>query len=185
MELIQVGERAGVRLDAVSSTSITIGRSTDCDVVISDETVSRRHAVIQRRGSQWQIRDAGSRNGVLVNGLRISTATTLQAGDGVSLGGTHLRIALDHAQSAPALVTQRAPGLPATPAGLSPREVELIRHLAGGLTDLEISERMTISIRTVRSHLDRIRDKTGARRRPDLTRLALELGLLATPGNGP
>ncbi|MCH9815868.1 MAG: LuxR C-terminal-related transcriptional regulator [Actinomycetia bacterium] len=128
------------------------------------------------------MRDAGSQNGVRVNGLRISSATTLQPGDGVALGGTHLRIARDGGDSVPALVTQRAPVAPTAPAALTPRERELVRHLAAGLTDLEISERMTISIRTVRSHLDRIRDKTGARRRPDLTRLALDLGLLTAPG---
>jgi hypothetical protein len=37
---------------------------------------------------------------------------------------------------------------------------------------------MYISVRTVASHLDRIRDKTGCRRRADLTRLALEEGLV-------
>jgi DNA-binding CsgD family transcriptional regulator len=56
---------------------------------------------------------------------------------------------------------------------LSPRERELLGLLAEGLTDKEISERLFISIRTVRSHLDRIRDKTGCRRRAELTRLAL------------
>jgi DNA-binding CsgD family transcriptional regulator len=45
--------------------------------------------------------------------------------------------------------------------------------VAEGLTDGQIAEKMFISIRTVRSHLDRIRDKTGARRRAELTRLAL------------
>jgi len=37
----------------------------------------------------------------------------------------------------------------------------------------EIAAQLFISIRTVTSHLDRIRDKTGCRRRADLTRLAL------------
>jgi DNA-binding CsgD family transcriptional regulator len=38
---------------------------------------------------------------------------------------------------------------------------------------------MGISVRTVRSYLDRIRDKVGARRRADMTRVAIELGILA------
>ena len=42
----------------------------------------------------------------------------------------------------------------------------------------QIAAQLYISIRTVRSHLDRIRDKTGARRRADLTRLALSAGLV-------
>jgi predicted ATPase/DNA-binding CsgD family transcriptional regulator len=58
---------------------------------------------------------------------------------------------------------------------LSARERELLALVAEGLTNAQIAERLFISIKTVQSHLDRIRDKTGARRRPELTRLALEL----------
>jgi DNA-binding CsgD family transcriptional regulator len=60
---------------------------------------------------------------------------------------------------------------------LSPREQELVGLVAAGLTDAQIADELFISIRTVRSHLDRIRTKTGARRRADLTRLAASLGL--------
>jgi DNA-binding CsgD family transcriptional regulator len=61
------------------------------------------------------------------------------------------------------------------PAGfkLSRRERELLDLVAEGLTDNQISEKLFISVRTVRSHLDRIRDKTGYRRRAELTRLAI------------
>lgn len=58
---------------------------------------------------------------------------------------------------------------------LSPREQEVIEHLASGCTDREIGDRLGISMRTVQSHLDRIREKTGRRRRAELTRLAIEL----------
>ena len=47
------------------------------------------------------------------------------------------------------------------------------------MTDKEIAAALVISLATVRSHLDRIRDKTGRRRRPELSRLADELGLSA------
>jgi non-specific serine/threonine protein kinase len=74
-----------------------------------------------------------------------------------------------------------APGPPqAPPAGLdklSARERELVILVARGRTDAQIAAELYISVRTVRSHLDRIRDKTGARRRADLTRLALQAGL--------
>ncbi len=65
---------------------------------------------------------------------------------------------------------------PAEAAGLTPREKELITMVAKGRTDAQIAEELFISIRTVRSHLDRIRDKSGSRRRADLTRLALRAG---------
>jgi len=61
-------------------------------------------------------------------------------------------------------------------AGLSAREREVLSLLAGGETDQEIAQMLCISIRTVRSHLDRIRAKTGRRRRAELTRLAVESG---------
>jgi DNA-binding CsgD family transcriptional regulator len=47
-----------------------------------------------------------------------------------------------------------------------------------GDTDAQIAAQLYISVRTVSSHLDRIRDKTGCRRRADLTRLALSAGLV-------
>ena len=67
-----------------------------------------------------------------------------------------------------------APGLE----GLSPRERELVTLVARGHTDTQIASQLSISVRTVSSHLDRIRDKTGCRRRVDLTRLALSAGLV-------
>jgi DNA-binding CsgD family transcriptional regulator len=67
-----------------------------------------------------------------------------------------------------------APG----PGKLSARERELVILVAQGRTDAQIAAQLFISIRTVRSHLDRIRDKTGCRRRADLTRLALSAGLI-------
>jgi FixJ family two-component response regulator len=50
--------------------------------------------------------------------------------------------------------------------------------VAQGRTDAQIATELSVSIGTVRSHLDSIRDKTGCRRRADLTRLALSEGLV-------
>jgi non-specific serine/threonine protein kinase len=60
---------------------------------------------------------------------------------------------------------------------LSARERELVALVARGQTDVEIARKLSISASTVRTHLERIRDKTGYRRRADLTRLALSEGL--------
>jgi DNA-binding NarL/FixJ family response regulator len=67
-----------------------------------------------------------------------------------------------------------APG----PEALSSRERELVTLVARGRTDAQIAAQLHITVRTVSSHLDRIRDKTGCRRRADLTRLALSTGLV-------
>jgi predicted ATPase/class 3 adenylate cyclase/DNA-binding CsgD family transcriptional regulator len=61
---------------------------------------------------------------------------------------------------------------------LSARERELVTLIAQGRTNAQIAAQLYISVRTVGSHLDRIRDKTGCRRRADLTRLALTEGLV-------
>jgi predicted ATPase/DNA-binding CsgD family transcriptional regulator len=60
---------------------------------------------------------------------------------------------------------------------LSARERELVTLVARGRTDAQIAAELYISVSTVRTHLDRIRDKTGCRRRADLTRLALQAEL--------
>jgi non-specific serine/threonine protein kinase len=60
---------------------------------------------------------------------------------------------------------------------LSQREREILGLVAGGATDAQIAEGLFVSVNTVRSHLERIRDKTGARRRAELARHALEVGI--------
>jgi non-specific serine/threonine protein kinase len=67
-----------------------------------------------------------------------------------------------------------APG----PGKFSARERELITLVAQGQTDAQIAAKLFISVSTVRTHLDRIRDKSGCRRRADLTRLALAEGII-------
>ena len=79
------------------------------------------------------------------------------------------------------LLTDRGPPQPAAtpePVKLSARERELVTLVAQGRTNAQIAAQLYISVRTVGSHLDRIRDKTGCRRRVDLTRLALSEGLV-------
>jgi DNA-binding CsgD family transcriptional regulator len=70
------------------------------------------------------------------------------------------------------------PAISPGPEALSARERQLVALVAQGRTDAEIAEQLVISVSTVRTHLDRIRDKSGCRRRADLTRLALQEGII-------
>jgi hypothetical protein len=63
-----------------------IGRSRDCDVVLSDQNVSRRHAEVRPSGGKWIVKDLGSTNGVKVNGRRINGPQSLKPGDTIELG---------------------------------------------------------------------------------------------------
>lgn len=61
---------------------------------------------------------------------------------------------------------------------LTDREREVLILVAAGETDQDIADQLRLSVRTVRSYLERVREKTGQRRRPDLTRYAIAEGLL-------
>lgn len=67
---------------------------------------------------------------------------------------------------------------------LTRREQDVLRHVAEGGTDQEVAAALRITISTVRSYLDRIRAKTGRRRRADLTRLALAEGIVEPQAAG-
>jgi DNA-binding CsgD family transcriptional regulator len=60
---------------------------------------------------------------------------------------------------------------------LSAREVEVLRLVCAGERDQQIAEALFISVKTVHSHLDRVRDKTGCRRRAELIRYAMDHGV--------
>src|SRR5258708_6914664 len=72
--------------------------------------------------------------------------------------------------TAPATVTTP----PTYPAGLTAREVEVLRLLAGGMTDLQIAEKLVLSPRTVHAHISSIYSKLGITSRSAATRYAIE-----------
>jgi hypothetical protein len=67
-----------------------VGRSRDCDVVLEDTGVSRRHAELRPGAEGWSVSDLGSTNGVRVNGRDVHGAHPLQAGDRIELGSTEV-----------------------------------------------------------------------------------------------
>lgn len=167
---------------------LRIGRARDNDIVLDDAKVSRYHAELVVRGDgPSEIRDCGSVNGILVDGRRTERAA-VNVGTLVEIGNSTLRVVPGDAGATLELVARgvteqptdpQAGALPpgSTTSPVTPRERELLALVAGGATDRQIADELFISIATVRSHLDRIQDKTGRRRRADLTRLALEIGL--------
>jgi len=79
---------------------LIVGRSPQCDCMLSDETVSRQHAAIRWTGSSWLIRDLGSLNGTRVNGSRVLHQMEVVPGDRISFGEARYRCALTHRHSA-------------------------------------------------------------------------------------
>ncbi len=158
----------------LKSDVVRIGRDPSNDLVlIGDAKVSRSHAELALRDGQWQLIDLGSSNGTKVNGRR-TEKHPLRDGDRILIGTSELvYLAGDDPNATEAGTQGSAAGI-----DVSQREREVLALVAGGFTDKEIGEQLFISASTVRSHLDRIGDKTGLRRRAELTRLALDLGLV-------
>jgi hypothetical protein len=77
----------------IGAHPLSIGRSSECDIVVNDANVSRRHAEIWLTGEGVAIRDLQSTNGTLVNGHRI-TAVSLSPKDEVEIGTQTMRIEL-------------------------------------------------------------------------------------------
>ena len=70
---------------AVDGDRMAIGRRPDSAVFLDDVTVSRDHALLVRRGSEWYIDDCGSLNGTYVNRERIDSQR-LADGDELQVG---------------------------------------------------------------------------------------------------
>jgi len=80
---------AGKRL-LVPPRGAELGRSRDCDIVLDDSSISRRHAQLRPTGSTWTIEDLDSTNGVRVNGIAIDGPQQLRTGDRIEMGSTEI-----------------------------------------------------------------------------------------------
>ena len=74
----------------VGEETLHLGRSTSATVMLEHSSVSRRHAVVARRGDETVVLDDRSLNGVMVNGERVREAA-LRHGDEIVLGQVTLR----------------------------------------------------------------------------------------------
>ena len=80
----------GKRL-AIGPSGAVIGRSRECDVVLADSNVSRRHAELRPVDGGWTIADLGSTNGVKVNGTVVRGPAPVAPGDRIEVGTVDVR----------------------------------------------------------------------------------------------
>ena len=81
-------DTCSVPLRAVTS----LGRDAGNDVVVTDEAASAKHAVVGFSDGEWWIEDAGSTNGTVVNGTKISQRERMHYGDEIQIGRIGLRL---------------------------------------------------------------------------------------------
>lgn len=129
-----------------------IGRDKTADVRLSENSVSRKHATIERRGPQWVITDGGSANGTFLDDVQVAEGV-LHDGHVLRLGAVRLKIEIEEeptptqtlrpmeleAKTQPAMPAYRPAGapVPAAPA-MTPVQAAEILGLAAGAPPADV-----------------------------------------------
>jgi hypothetical protein len=181
---VEVWGGSGRELRALDSERMTVGTLESNDVVVDADGVSRVHAVFERFGDAWCVRDLGSRNGTFVNGGRIIGEQPLHSGDEILLGRLRLLF------RGPAARGKQTTAI-AEPPPLTQRErdvlLALCRPLLTGDAFTEpasikaIAAELVVSEAAVKQHLSRLYGKFdvgthGERRRVQLANAAVASG---------
>ncbi len=75
-------------------SEIILGRDPGCDIPLSDDTVSTRHAHLTYHHNQWWLEDLASTNGTTLNEVIVSMPTVITSGDEFVCGSTHITVSL-------------------------------------------------------------------------------------------
>ena len=177
-EFLEVWRVTGCELVALEADRLTIGRDDASDVTLKDQTVSRLHAVLERYGKSWVLRDMGSANGTLLNGERIGADRPLHGGDEVGIGS----IRLVYRRGGKPSVEGQTLGAEKPPQ-LTRRERDLLIALCRPLRSgepfaepasvAELAEALVVSEAAVKFHLGNLYDKFGIYEGPGSRRARL------------
>ena len=195
----------GTRDVVLPKGEFIIGRSPQCDLFIDDTLISRRHCRLRVDEEGVEIEDLGSRNGVFVNGKRVSAKQRLKHGDVMLLGLQEVLVVADAAAppidrspirteppTKPVPKSMRNKPTPSlgTPVvldddtvvpavgALSEREREVLEMLAQGYAQREVGEKLGVSVKTIETYRARLTQKLGLKTRAELVKYALAVGLL-------
>ena len=174
-EYLEIAASTGVELRPLDGDRVTIGRHAGNDIVLAaDDSASRLHAVLERLGPGWWLRDLGSRNGTFVNGTRVSEGRTLQHGDELRIGSTRLVYRISRPSEDDQAVTLAREAAPP----LTPRERQVFGLLVRGKLNKQIAHELGTTERTVKAHRQQVMEKIKVHSFAELVTLAERLGLL-------
>ena len=160
----------------LTTQSTVIGRDPSATISLNDHGVSRRHARIAvHEDGIVNVLDLQSTNGTFVNGAPIDVAV-VRVGDRIQIGPEVVVRFAYRRRDEIAAASRPVKGPP--PSVLRPRERDVVRWAAEGLTSAEIADKLGISPRTVSTHLRNIYARLEISSRAALARYAAEHGLL-------
>jgi len=131
------GKYQGGEFPLPPSKELVVGRSSELDMVLVEDMVSRRHAKITVTGDQIFIQDLGSTNGTFVNGEKIKRAR-LQEGDRILIGTSIIKLV---AADAGAAAHSAGPNLEAVAAG---RRTSQVRTMSGSIAEIPLPDLMQL-----------------------------------------
>lgn len=126
------------------------GRSSEADLILADDAVSRKHArFYARRGRHW-VRDLGSRNGTLINGERVEKHC-LRSGDRLAIGSSLARIEFRE----PGAVSSRRAG--------EVRKDSMAHSMSGSLEDIPLMDVLQWLATSRKTGALKVKDPSGSR----------------------
>jgi len=150
-----------LRLIDLDGDEVSIGRDASNAIPLTwDRQVSRLHARLSRAGSEWVVEDDGlSRNGTFVNGKRLAGSVRLRDRDVIRLG----EVSVAFHSAAPGSRSETLTSAETTTPEISAAEARVLQALArpwiagqgmaAPASNPEIADELTISVHTVKSHL--------------------------------
>ena len=128
------GKYQGGEFPLKKDREVIIGRSSDLDMVLVEDMVSRQHARITFSSGRPFIQDMGSTNGTFVNGEKIKKVR-LNEGDRILIGTSIIKL----------VASQAGPGMPALPPPMPPRvaprqTLTVARSMAGTIDEIPLPD---------------------------------------------
>ncbi|MEE9383770.1 MAG: FHA domain-containing protein [Nannocystaceae bacterium] len=158
--------------------SCVVGRGSTAGITVDDRTVSREHVdFVLGEDGVVRLVDLGAKNGTYVNASRVDR-TMLREGDLVEMGDTVIRLTRRRPDANSAIARESKASSRSLLLALSPRQLEVVKLVADGLSNAKAGQTLHISHRTVSTHLEHIYDRLGIRSRVELVKLMSRAGLL-------
>jgi hypothetical protein len=131
------GKYQGGEFPLSATKEIVVGRSSELDMVLVEDMVSRRHAKITVTGDEIFIQDLGSTNGTFVNGEKIKRAR-LQEGDRILIGTSIIKLVVSEAG---AIADRSRSNLEDVAAG---RRTSQVRTMSGSIAEIPLPDLMQL-----------------------------------------